>query len=316
MKYTKKKEGHLKYIRKNWLLLAMLLPGTVILFINNYLPMFGVVLAFKQFKLAAGGFIRSLLTSKWVGFNNFAFFIKTADAFIITRNTVLYNFAFIILNLITAIPVAICLNEMRNKRTAKFYQSAMFLPHFLSWIIVSYLVYSLLSFNLGYINKSILAPLGIDPVYWYSQPQYWPFIIPIVQIWKSLGYNSVIYLAAITGISDEYYEAAVLDGAGKFRQAIYITIPELIPMIITLSLLALGRIFNADFGLFFSVPMNAGALFSATNVIDTYVYNALKTMGNVGMTAAAGLYQAFVGFVLVISVNLIVRKIDRDSALF
>ena len=316
VKPPRKKEGHLKYIRKNWLLMAMLLPGLLVLLLNNYLPMFGVVLAFVRFKLSSGGFIHSLLTSPWTGFKNFEFFTKTTDAYVITRNTILYNLSFIALNLLTSIPAAIGLSEMRNKRTAKFYQSSMFLPHFLSWVTVSYLVFSLLSMNLGFINKSILGALGIAPVYWYNEPRYWPYIIIIVQVWKTLGYNSVIYLAAITGINDEYYEAAVIDGAGKFKQSIYITIPELIPLMITLTLLQLGRIFNADFGLFYQVPMNAGMLFPVTAVIDTYAYNALRVMGNTGMSAAVGLYQAVVGFVLVVSANLLVRKLDRDSALF
>jgi len=312
---TRRKGGHLKYIKKNWLLLCMLIPGLVVLLINNYLPMFGVVVAFKSFKISGNGFIDSLIHSPWVGFRNFEFFIKTPDAWIITRNTVLYNLSFIILDLILAVPLAIAMSQIRQKRFAKFTQSVLFIPYFMSWVVVGYLVYSLINMDTGFINAVILKPLGITPVNWYATKKYWPYIIPISHVWKDLGYATVIYLAAVTAINGEYYEAASLEGAGKFRQAVRITVPELVPLMITLTLLAIGKIFNADFGLFYQVPQNSGIIYPVTNVIDVYVYNALKNTGNIGMSAAVGLYQSTVGFVLVVTTNWVIRRRSPENAL-
>lgn len=311
----RKKSVFYREMEKNWPLFLMLLPGIIVLFINNYLPMLGVVLAFKRYRLH-GNYIASLFKSEWIGFDNFDFFFNTPYAFIITRNTILYNVAFIVLGLVVPVAMAVALNEILNRRLAKLYQSIMFLPYFLSWIIVSYLAYSLLSIEYGFINKSVLEPLGIEGVKWYFEPVYWPFILTFFQMWKYTGYNIVVYLAAITGIDSEYYEAAAIDGATRLQQIRHITVPMLQPMMIIMTLFAVGRIFNADFGLFFNVTRNSGALYSVTNVIDTYVYNALRNSSNIGMTAAAGLYQAVVGCITVTIANFVVRKIDRDKALF
>lgn len=311
----KKNTGFVYQLKRNWPLFVMMLPGIIILIINNYIPMFGVIIAFKKYRFQ-GSFINSLIKSKFVGFQNFEFFLKTPYAWQMTRNTLLYNFVFITLGLIIPVACAIALSELRNKGLSKFYQSIVFLPYFLSWIVVSYLAYSLLSIENGFINKSILAPLGIEPVSWYSEPKYWPPILVFFQLWKYTGYNIVVYLAAITGIDTEYYEAAEIDGATKWQQIKHITIPMLKTLMIILTLLQVGRIFNADFGLFFNVPRNMGSLYPATQVIDTYVYNALLNTNNIGMASAAGTYQAVVGCITVITANLIVRKIDKESALF
>lgn len=309
-----------KSIRANtksmWVLFTMLLPGLLFLIINNYIPMLGVIIAFKDFKSDGHGFISSLLSSRWVGFDNFKFFIQTPYAFQITKNTILYNLLFIALTLVTAVPAALALNEIKNKFAARVYQSVMFLPFILSWVVVSYLVYSFLSVDMGLVNRGILEPLGLQRVQWYGEAKYWPFILPIAQVWKYLGYNSVIYLAGITTIDSEYYEAARIDGASKLQQMLWITLPQLVPLMITLTLLQLGRMFFADFGLFFQVTKNAGALYSSTLVIDTYVYNSLINNGDIGMSSAAGLYQAAVGFVLVFLSNLVVRRINSERALF
>jgi putative aldouronate transport system permease protein len=278
--------------------------------------MFGVIVAFKNLKFTSNNFIINLLTSEWVGFKNFEFFLKTKDAFTITSHTILYNLVFIVMNLVAAIVAAIGLNELRNRLFSKFYQTVMLLPHFLSWVIGGLLAFAFLSTEHGFINKSILMPLGLDPIGWYSEPRYWPVILPIVNMWKHLGYNTVVYLASITNIDTQLYESAVMDGAGKWKQTWHITIPMLIPMMIILTILQIGRIFNADFGLFFQITRNAGALYETTSVIDTYAYNALQVMGDIGMSSALGLYQAVVGFTLVLLSNLAVRKIERDSALF
>jgi putative aldouronate transport system permease protein len=306
----------LKSVIRNKALYTMLLPGLILLIINNYVPMFGAVIAFKDYRYNGHGFISSLIDSKWIGFNNFKFFWNTPDAFAITRNTLAYNLFFIFLTLVCAVLVAIALNEIRSGKLAKFYQSAMFLPNFMSWVIVSYLVYAFLNADAGVLNRSILAPLGIDPIQWYGEAKYWPFILPIVHVWKNLGYNSIIYLAGITGLDSEYYEAAKIDGASRFQQVTKITIPLLTPLIITMTLLQIGRVFYADFGLFFQVTQNAGALYPTTLVIDTYVYNALKNMGDLGLSSAVGLYQSTIGFALVLISNLVVRKIEKERALF
>jgi len=312
---NKKPKGFIRELKNNLPLFLMLLPGVIILAVNNYIPMFGVVIAFKRYRFF-GNFFASIIKSDWVGFKNFEFFFNTPYAYTITRNTILYNLLFIALGLVVPVSLAIALNEIRNKRLSKFYQSIMFLPYFLSWIIVSYLAYSMLSIDKGFINRGILAPMGIEPVKWYFEPVYWPFILTFFQMWKYTGYNIVVYLAALTDIDYEYYEAAALDGATKWQQISHITVPMLQPLMIIMTLLAVGRIFNADFGLFYNVPKNSGQLYSVTDVIDTYVYRALRNTNNMGMTAAAGLYQAVVGCITVFFANYIVRKIDRDKALF
>ena len=277
--------------------------------------MFGVVIAFKRYRFF-GSFFSSVIQSEWVGFKNFEFFFKTPNAFEITRNTILYNLVFIITGLVIPVLLAIALNEIKNKQLAKAYQSFIFLPYFLSWIVISYLAYSMLSKENGFINRGILEPLGIKTIFWYSQSKYWPFILTFFQLWKYTGYNIVVYLAAISGIDQEYYEAAAIDGATKWQQIKNITLPLLQPLMIILTLLAVGRIFNADFGLFYNVPKNSGELFSATDVIDTYVYRALSNSNDLGMSAAPGLYQAAVGCITVLTANFLVRKIDKDKALF
>lgn len=292
-------------------LYLMMIPGAVYLLINNYLPMTGIVMAFKRYNFKDG-----IYRSPNVGFDNFKFLFKTKDAWIITRNTICYNLAFIILGTIVAITVAVLLNEVRSSKIKKIYQTVILLPFLISIVIVSYLVYAFLNEGTGFINNSILKVLGQDPVSWYSSAKYWPAIIVIVYLWKSFGYNCILYYSNLVGIDRGYYEAAAIDGAGCWKQTIHITLPCLKPTIIILTLLNISKIFYSDFGLFYQVPMNQGALIDVTNTIDTYVYRGLVQSNNIGMSAAAGLYQAFVGFVLVVAANLIVRKIDKDSALF
>ncbi|MBY0160688.1 sugar ABC transporter permease [Cytobacillus firmus] len=289
----------------------MMLPGLIYLIINNYLPLFGLSIAFKDVDYSKG-----IWNSDWIGFENFEYLFKTQDAWLITRNTILYNAVFIILGLIVSIGIAILLNEIKNKFFARFYQSVIILPYLISIIIVSYLVYAMFSVNTGMMNNTILPALGLDPVSWYAEPKYWPYILTIVHVWKGAGYSCIVYLAAIIGIDPEYYEAAKLDGASKWMQIRKITLPMIMPVIMILTLLAIGRIFYSDFGLFYQVPMNSGALYSTTNVIDTYVFRGLMQLGDIGMSSAAGFYQSLVGFVLVLGSNYIVRKIDKDNALF
>lgn len=302
-----KKRRFLRYLP----LYFMMLPGCIYLIINNYIPMTGIVLAFKRYHFSTG-----IYNSPNVGFENFKFLFTTKDAWVITRNTLAYNLVFIILGTVLAIGVAILLNEIRAKQAKKLYQTVILTPFLISIVIVSYLVYAFLNTENGFVNNSILEPLGFETISWYSSPEYWPVILVLVNLWKGLGYNSILYYATLVGIDRELYEAAVIDGASRWQQVKHITLPGLKATIIILTLMSISKIFYSDFGLFYQVPMNQGPLLDVTNTIDTYVYRGLMNSTNLGMTAAAGLYQSFVGFILVISANLIVRKIDAESALF
>jgi len=294
----------------------MMIPGGLYFLINNYIPMAGVVIAFKNLRFKKAGIIRIIIDSEWVGLDNFKYLFKTKDAFIITRNTILYNLAFIVLGTILAVMVAIFLNDLKNKQLTKFLQSSILLPYLMSMVIVSYLVYAFLGSETGFINNTILPLLGREEISWYSETKYWPGLLVFIYLWKNVGYTCIIYLAAIIGIDPELYEAARLDGASKIHQIRHITLPLLYPVITLMVLLAVGRIFYSDFGLFFQVPLNSGQLYPVTNVIDTYVYRGLMQLGDISMSSATGLYQSAVGFVLVIGSNLFVRKVHRERALF
>ena len=307
----KKGRTHNKAVLKKYFpVYLMAFPGLLYLFINNYMPLPGLVLAFKKYNAKKG-----IWGSSWVGLKNFKFLFATNDAFIITRNTLFYNIVFIIVNTVAAIAVAIILAEMRHK-IKKFYQSAILLPYMLSMVIVSYLVFAFLSTENGFINSTILPLLGKERISWYMEKKYWPFILIFVNLWKTIGYNCIVYMSAIIGFDRGFYEAAAIDGAGKWQQITRITIPMLKPTIIMMTLLSIGRIFYSDFGLFYQVPQNSGALYPVTNTIDTYVYRGLLELGNISLSAAAGLYQFVIGFILVLGTNLWVRKIDPDNALF
>lgn len=273
--------------------------------------MAGLVIAFKDID-----FTMDILHAPWVGLKNFRFLFSTTDAWVITRNTLAYNLTFILLGVVFGVATAIGLNELKNRIFSRIYQGVMFLPYFLSMVVVGYFAYAFLGQQFGFINNSILKPLGLDTINFYSTQKFWVYFLPLVHIWKGLGYSSVVYLSAIIGIDPELYEAAIMDGATKWKQMIHITIPLLKPVIIVLVIMGLGRIFNSDFGLFYSVPMDQGALYPVTNVIDTYVYRALRTLGDYGMSSAAAFYQSIVGFITVLCSNYVVKKIDPDSAMF
>lgn len=292
-------------------LYTMMIPGFIYLIINNYMPMAGLVVAFKQYDARKG-----IFGSDFIGLQNFKYLFATKDALVITRNTLLYNALFIVLNTVLSIFIAILLSELFSVGARKIYQSVILLPFLISTVIAGYIVFGFLSADSGFVNKSILPLFGIEGISWYNEPKYWPVIITLVYIWKNVGYNCIIYLSAIIGIDRQYYEAAALEGAGKVRQIFSITLPMIKSVTIMLILLAIGRIFYADFGLFYQVPMNSGALFPTTNVIDTYVYRSLIQIGNIGMSSAAGFYQSIVGLVLVSISNLVIRKVDPESALF
>lgn len=298
-------------ILKQWPLYLMMVPGLAYLLINNYMPLAGLQLAFKKFKYALG-----IWKSDFNNFKNFTYLFKSSDAWIIIRNTVGYNLVFILLGTVVAIFVAILLNMVRVKRMQKFYQTVILIPHLISYVIVSYIVYAFLGQDNGMINNSLLKALGMEPIAWYTEAAYWPYILVITQLWKTFGYNSIIYYATIVGIDQTYYEAAIVDGATWWKQVRYITLPMLKPVIVTLTLLAIGRMFYSDFDLFYQVPMNIGLLYDATNTIDTYVYRGLLETNDVGRASAAGFIQSVMGFFLVLGTNAIVRRVDREQALF
>lgn len=300
-----------KSLKKNMPLFLIALPGIIYLLINNYLPMLGLSLAFKDYSLMKGVF-----GSDWCGLQNFEFLFKTKDAWVMTRNTILYNAAFIVIGTVVAIAVAIMMCELGERARVKFFQGALLLPNLLSWVVIGFIAYAFLNADTGFINKTILAGLGMDSVSWYSYTGAWPAILIIVNLWKNMGYQSIVYMASISGIDKSIYEAAAIDGATKMKQIFHVTLPMLKPTIITLTLMSIGRIFYSDFGLFYQVPQNSGALFSVTQTIDTYVYRGLMELNDVGMSAAAGLYQSLVGFALVLIANAVVRKVDSENALF
>lgn len=292
-------------------LYLMMLPGITYLLINNYIPMAGIILAFKQINFRKG-----IFKSPWIGFSNFEYLFKTNDAFTITRNTILYNVAFIIIGTLMSIVIAILLNELRSKIGKKVYQTVILIPYLISMVVVSYLANAFLATETGFINSSILRPLGEDPVSWYSTPGVWPAILIFVNSWKNFGYQSIIYYATVVGLDTSTYEAAAIDGASRWQRIVHVTLPGLRTTIITLVLMSVGRIFYSDFGLFYQVPMDSGPLINITNTIDTYVYRGLMQSNNIGMSTAACVYQSLVGCVLVILANMLVRKISKDEALF
>lgn len=304
-----------KTLRENLIFFLMVLPGAAWLILFFYIPVLGNVVAFKDYHITGEGFIDSVMKSKWVGFDNFKFLFSSKDAYIITRNTVLYNLAFIFLGLIVSVGIAIIFSEMRSKQLVKVFQTSMLFPYFLSWVIISFFTDAFLNVDKGLINH-ILTSLGMKGINFYTEVAIWPALLLFLGIWKGFGYSSVMYYATIMGIDPTFYEAATVDGASKWQRIRNITIPQLSSLITVLTILAVGNIFRADFGLFYQIPHNAGALYSVTNVIDVYVYNGLTKSGDIGMTAAAGLYQSVVGLVLVLISNIIARRIDKNAALF
>ena len=282
---TQKKIVRANRFRKYGPYYLMMLPGLLYFLINNYLPMPGIILAFKKVNWRLG-----IFGSKWNGLKNFTFLLSSGQLATIVRNTVLYNLAFIVIGTVLAIAVAILLNEVRSKAANRIFQTLILLPYLMSMVVVSYLAYAFLSVETGYVNNAILPALGMEPIRFYQEPGYWPFILILINTWKGIGFTSVVYLAAVVGISEDLFEAARVDGASKFQQIFKITLPCLKPTIITMFILSISKIFFSDFGLFYQVPKNSGILYPVTQTIDTYVYNALMNPNNPGMSAAAGLF--------------------------
>lgn len=305
---THKKKLRWKKIIPTYL---MLLPAVAYLIINNYVPMYGITIAFRKLDYSLG-----ILHSPFNGLDNFKFLFASGNLGPILRNTVLYNLLFMVVGTVLGIVTAILFNEIRSKMAKKIYQTTMLAPYLMSMVIVSYLAFAFLSSDTGFINKAILEPIFGTSISFYQEKAYWPFILTFVNVWKGIGFSMVLYLSALLSISPEYYEAAKLDGASKWQQIKFITLPFLKTMVITMSILSIAKICSSDFGLFYQIPKNSGALYSVTQTIDTYVYNALMNQSNISMSSAASVFQALVGFALVLLSNAVIRKINPDEAMF
>ena len=317
----KKKRGKIRV--DDLQLFALSLPTTIWYLLFCYIPMFGILIAFKTYKVAPGkGFLWSLIhNSPWCGLDNFKFLfssnMKTTIAMF--RNTVGYNIVFIVLNIVIPVALAILISHLYSKRLAKVCQTAIFLPHFLSWVVVGYFVYAFLATNEGLVNN-VLISMGINPIRWYQKEAigYWPFILVFLNVWKNMGYNMIVYMASINGIDGSLYEAAVIDGASKHQQTRYITMPLLKPVIIIMFIMAVGRIFNSDFGLFYRTTRNSSGLYNAFVTLDVYVYNSLfkSTIPTYGYASAAGFIQSVLGCLTLLAANAIVSKVDKENAFF
>ncbi len=309
---TGKKRGFFKKLieRDQLEILSMTLPVFVQVFIFCYLPMLGVIVAFKNYKTSKG-----IFGSEWVGFKNFEFFFRSNDAKRVISNTLFYNAMFITLGIIGAVFLAILLSMITQKISLKVFQTTMLFPHFMSWVVVAYMALTFLDYKSGFLNMWI-TKLGGEAISWYSEPKWWPMILVIIQLWKIIGNNSLVYYAAIIGVDSELYESASLDGCSPWQQIWYIMLPMIRPTIITLAIMAIGNIFRADFGLFFNVPQNSGSLIKATDVIDTYIYRTLFVTGDVGISSAVGLVQSIVGFILVVTTNKVVKRLEPEMGLF
>jgi len=300
----------MKLVKKNGGLTLLALPGVIWFLIFAYMPMYGIIIAFKKFNFRKG-----IWGSDWNGLKNFEFLFRSNDALRIIRNTILYNGAFIIISTVCAIVIAILLDQVKKRRYVKFYQTTMFFPYLVSWVIVGYIARGLFSYDGGIMNR-VMAALGKEPVMWYTTKNVWPIILIIMNLWKGIGYNSIMYYGSIMGIDSELFEAAEIDGAGRFSKVRYITLPLLKPTIIVLFIMSIGNMLRADFGLFYYIPDNSGALYAVTDVIDTYIYRALKVTGDFTGSSAVSFVQSVVGLFLVLLSNALIKKWEPENAMF
>lgn len=315
-------KSNLKKYKKKWSkddseLTLISIPTFIWFVLFSYLPMFGIIIAFKNYRLAGGGhgFLYNLFHSEWVGWDNFKYFFTANSFTMLLRNTILYNIVFILLGAFVAVLFALMLSNLRNKRTSKVYQTMMFFPYFMSWVVISYIVYAVLSPEKGYLN-SIIVAFGGEKIMWYQEAKYWPFILTFLRIWKGMGYGMVIYLASITGIDQEMYEAAVMDGATKWKQAIHITLPSIKTVLVMMLILDAGKIFYSDFGLFYQatgqIPQS---LYEVASTFDTFIFKAIQTNAPIGKTAAASFFQAICCCLTILFTNWVVSKVDEESTI-
>lgn len=307
IEFTPKKK---KMNKNTWQLYSLAAIPIVLVFIFCYLPMFGIVIAFKNYKYNLG-----IWGSEWVGFDNFKFFTHSTDFIRLVRNTVGMNALFIIFGIASSVLVAIFLYDLKSRNATKVYQTILITPHFMSWVIVAYIAYAFLNPQYGLVN-SIITAFGGTAKDWYSEPVYWPAILVICNVWKTVGMDCVVYYAALMGMDNSLVEAAKIDGANKKDIIIHIIVPTLVPLITILTILKIGNIFRGDFGLFYQVPRNIGKLYATTDVIDTYVFRAMRVIGDMGMSSAVGFLQSLVGMILVIITNKVTKMIDSEGGLF
>jgi putative aldouronate transport system permease protein len=294
-------------IKSNIELFLLTAPALIVVIVYYYLPMFGIVIAFKDYKPMMG-----ILGSPWNGFKNFEFFFRSSQAWLSVRNTLLYNVAFIVLTAVVAVTFAIMLYELKSKLAVKFYQTIFFFPYFLSWVVVAIMLYTFLNEELGILNR-LLTSIGFERARWYTEPGYWPFILTFMALWKRVGYSMIIYYAALMGIDPQLYESATIDGANKWQCTFKITLPMLASVIVILMILSIGQIFYADFGLFYQLPLQSGMLFSTTDVINYFTYRALIEVQDYGMAAAVGFFQSIMGFVMILAANWTARRISQGE---
>ena len=314
-KMTAVKKKKRNVTKSDWQLYSLCLIPILLVFVFCYIPMFGVILAFKNYKFNLG-----ILKSPWVGLANFEIFFKSNVFTQLVRNTLFNNFLFIVFGVAASLLVAILMFEVKSRKATKVFQTMMITPHFMSWVIVAYMVYAILNPNYGYLNQ-LLGIFGVEPIDWYSKPYAWPIILTITSVWKGVGMDSVVYYASLMGVDTSLFEAAEVDGANKFQRTIHIVLPSLVPLVTILTILKIGGILRADFGLFYTVTQDGanGNLYETTNVIDTYIFRTFKdnTIGNsYGLTSAVSLLQSVVGMILVIATNAASKKIDKDLGLF
>lgn len=305
-----------KWSRNDTELTLLAVPTAIWYVLFSFLPMFGLIIAFKDYKIMPGkSFIENVINSSWSGFKNFEFLVKSNDLFVILRNTIVYNLVFIVVGMIFAVALAIMISELHSKRKSKVYQTLMFFPYFMSWVVVSYFLDAFLNQDNGLIN-SMLRDAGSSPIQWYMSSNVWPFILVFMYLWKTTGYNMIIYLSSISGIDTTLYEAASIDGATKWQQVVNITLPCLKKVIIMMFILNVGKVFYSDFGLFFQLSQGAsGSIFNTTATIDTYVYNAIKSATPIGMTSAVTFFQSVSCCITILIANAIVKKIDEESSI-
>ncbi|MGA2976775.1 MAG: ABC transporter permease subunit [Spirochaetia bacterium] len=302
--------GFFKEIKANRYLYTLAIPGILFLIIFAYVPFIGHLLAFEDFKLSTG-----LLHSRFVGFDNFKFFFGGRDWITVTKNTLFLNALFLGIGLSFALLLAVFINEMRNVPLKKLSQSFIFLPYFISWQVIAIMIYAILNSSTGLISQ-VLQAAGLKPINWYGRPELWPAVLTFANIFKYAGYNSIIFLATIVGISEELFESARIDGASRLQQVLHVTLPLLRPIFIIMLLMGIGRIFYGDFGMIYGIVADNGVLFPTTDVIDTYSYRALRQVGNLSMSSAVVLYQSVMGLVTIVVFNWVVRKVEPDVRLF
>ncbi len=313
---AKTKKRKFSWTRDDTELTLLCLPTTVWYILFCFLPMFGIIIAFKHYSVTAPdrSFFYNLLVSPNAGFDNFTFIFQSGGMWDVVKLTLFYNIIFQILGIFVPVTLALLMSQLYSKRYGKICQTCMFFPHFMSWVVVTYFVYAFLSTDNGLVN-SVMENLGKESVNWYMEKSFWPPFLIFLNTWKGMGYGMVVYLATITGIDATMYEAALIDGATKWQQTRYITIPHLKSVIIMMFILNIGGLVRSDFGLFYQVPRASGSLTPVTNTIDVYIYNALKTQFSPDMASAASFLQSVIGCCLILLSNWIIGKIDAESTI-